>query len=131
MKMVSINIIKMVNVMPNFDGTGPRGRGRLMGNARGMCRRSSEGRSGKASGRPGCRLSDLLWLVREVLSIWGAVKALRGTSAGPSRFVTEHDSIKRENQQRLQKTAGRENQGESLDMQTPPRLIEYCRTGDR
>jgi len=115
--------------MPNFDGTGPRGRGRLAVSARGICRRSSEGRSGQASGRPGSRLSGLLWLVREVLSIWGVVKALQGTTAGPSRFVTEHDSIKRENQQRLKKTADRENRGESLAMQTPACLIEHRQAG--
>ena len=131
MKMVSINKMKVVSIMPNFDSTGPRGKGRLAGSARGICRRSSEDRSGQASGSPGSRLSDLLWLVREVLSIWGAVKALRGISAGPSLSVTEHDFIKRENQQGLQKTVGQENQSEVLDMQTPPRLIEYRRTGGR
>ena len=129
--MVSINKMKMVNVMPNFDGTGPRGKGRLAGSARGICRRSSEGRSGQASGRPGSRLSDLLWLVREVLSIWGAVKALRGASAGPSLHVTELDPLEREKRRNLQKPAVRENQGEMIDMDTPHRLIEYRRTGDR
>ncbi len=127
MKMDSINKIKMVNVMPNFDGTGPRGKGRLAGTARSICRRSSEGRSGQDSGRPGSRLSDLLWLVREIVSIWGAVKALRGTSAGSRISVTEHDPIKRENRQKIQKPASQEDRGESLDVQTPLRLIEYRR----
>lgn len=86
---------------------------------------------GQASGRTGNRLSNLLLLVREVLSIWGAVKALRGTLAGPSLSITEHDSTKRENEQRLQKPVGQENQDEVLDMQTPPRLIEYRWTGRR
>ena len=88
--------MKVVNVMPNFDGTGPRGGGRRAGSGRGICRRSSEGRSGQVSGRQGIRLSDLFWLAREVLSIWGAFKALRGSSSGPSLSVTEHDPLERE-----------------------------------
>jgi len=117
--------------MPNFDGTGPRGRGLWAGSGRGMCRRSSDDRIRDVSGRTGSRLSELLWLVREVLSIWGAVKALRGTSAGPSISVTEHDLLEREKRQRLQKPAVQENQGDVIDMQTPPHLIEYHRSGDR
>jgi hypothetical protein len=117
--------------MPNFDGTGPRGKGRRAGSGRGVCRWSSDDRSRGVSGRTGSRLSELLWLVREVLSIWGAVKALRGTSAGPGISVTEHDLLEREKRRSLQKPAGRENQGDVIDMQTPPHLIEYRRSGDR
>lgn len=131
MKMGSINKLKVVNVMPNFDGTGPGGRGRRAGSGRGMCRWSSEGRSGQGSVTTGSRLSDLFWLAREVLSIWGAVKALRGTSAGPSFSVTGHDPFERDKRRRLQEPAGQENQNEVIDLQTPHRLIEYRRTGDR
>jgi hypothetical protein len=118
----------MVNVMPNFDGTGPRGRGHRLGSGRGICRRSNEGSNGQASGS---RLSDLLRLVREVLSIWEAVKALRWTSAGPSISVSERDLLEREKRRSLQKPASSENQGDVIDMQTPPHLIEYRRSGDR
>ncbi len=117
--------------MPNFDGTGPRGKGRRAGSGRGMCRRSSDDRSRSVSGRNGSRLSDLLWLVREVLSIWGAVKALRGSTSGPGISVTERDLLEREKRQRLQKPAVQDNQGDVIDMQTPPHLIEYRRSGDR
>jgi len=119
--------------MPNFDGKGPMGRGRRTGKGRGMCRGISEGkgRSRDSLGRTGSRLSDLFWLVREVFSIWGAFKALRGTSAGPSLSVTEHDPLEREKGRSLQKPSGRENQGDVIDMQTPPHLIEYRRSGDR
>jgi Family of unknown function (DUF5320) len=131
MKMGSINKMKVMNVMPNFDGTGPKGRGRRAGSGRGICRWSSEGSSGQASGRTGSRLSNLLWLAREVVSIWGAVKALREASAGPSLSVTEHDTFKRVNRPGLQKPAEQINQDDTLDMKTPPRLIEYRRTSGR
>jgi hypothetical protein len=70
-------------------------------------------------------------MVREVLSIWGAFKVLRGTSAGPNLSVTGHDPLERDKRGRLQEPAGQENQKEVIDMQTPHRLIEYRRTGDR
>jgi hypothetical protein len=127
MKMVSINKRKAVKFMPNFDGKGLRGRDCRTGNGRGICRRSAEDKRGQAAVTTGSKLSNLFWLVREVLSIWGAVKALRGTSAGPSLSITEHDSFERENRRRLQKPADGKIQGDTLDMQTPPRLIEYRR----
>jgi len=129
--MGSINKMSVVGFMPNFDGKGPMGRGRRTGRGRGMCRWSRDGGGTGGSGRTGSRLSDLLLLVRDVLSIWGAVKALRGTSAGPGISVTEHDLLEREKRRSLQKPAGRENQGDVIDMQTPPHLIEYRRSGDR
>ena len=70
-------------------------------------------------------------MVREVLSIWGAVKALRGTSAGPSLSVTERNSFERENRRRLQKPVDQKILGDALDMKTPPRLIEYRRPDGR
>jgi hypothetical protein len=117
--------------MPNFDGTGPRGKGRRMGRGKGMCRWNSGGRGAGLSGRTGGILSDLFSLAREVISIWGAVKVLRGTSAGPGLSITERDLIERDKRRRLQEPSGQENQGEVIDMQTPNRLIEYRRTGDR
>lgn len=132
--MVSINKIRAVTVMPNFDGTGPRGRGRRAESGRGVCRWSSDDRSRGVSGRTVSMLSELLWLVREVLSIWGAVKSLRGTSANPSISVTERterDPLERQKRRSLQRPAGSENQVEVIDMQTPPRLIEYRLPGDR
>jgi hypothetical protein len=125
MEMVSINKMKMVNIMPK----GPRGRDCQTGSGRGICRRSSEDKGRQVLGRTGSKLSNLFWLVREVLSIWGAVKAFRGTSAGPSLSVTEHDTFKRVNRPRLEKLADQINQADTLDMKAPPRLIEYRRTG--
>ena len=115
--------------MPNFDGKGPRGRDYRTGSGRGICRRSSEDGGRQVLGRTGSKLSNLFWLVREVLSICGAVKALRGTSTGPSLSVTEHDTFKRVNRPRLEKPADQINQADTLDMQAPSRLIEYRRTG--
>jgi len=129
--MVSINKKKVVNLMPNFDGNGPRRRDRQAGSGRGICRRSTEDKRGQASVRTGSRLSTLFWLAREILSIWGAVKALRETSTGPSISFSERGLLEREKRQSLQKPAGRENQGDVIDMQTPPHLIEYRRSGDR
>jgi len=129
MKMVSINKKKVVNLMPNFDGNGPRRRDRQAGSGRGICRRSTEDKRGQASVRTGSRLSTLFWLAREVLSIWGAVKALRGTSAGPSLSLTEHVTFERVNRPRLEKPVDWINQADTLDMQAPSRLIEYRRTG--
>lgn len=120
-----------MNVMPDFDGAGPKGRDRRAGSGRGICRWSNEGRRGQASGRTGSRLSDLLWLVREILSIWGTVMALRVTSTGPSLSVTEHDSDEWENRRRLHKPTDQKIKGDALDMQAAPRLIEYRRTGGR
>jgi len=117
--------------MPNFDGTGPRGKGRRTGRGRSVCRWSSGGRGAGLSGRTGGRLSDLFSLVREALSIWGAYKALRGSMSGPSLSVDERDLLEREKRQRLQKPAVQKNQGEIVNTETPPRLIEYRRAGDR
>jgi hypothetical protein len=114
--------------MPNFDGTGPRGKGRRAGSGRGVCRWSSDDRSRGVSGRTGSRLSELRCLVREVLSIWGAVKALRGTSTGPSISVTECDPFQRDKRRRLHEPAGQEKQSEVIDLQAQHRLIEYSRT---
>jgi hypothetical protein len=131
MEMGSINKMKVVNIMPNYDGKGPRGRDCRTGSGRGICRRSSEDKGRQVLGRTDSRLSKLFWLAREILSIWGAVKTLRGTLAGPSLSVTEHDSFNRLNRPRLQKPADQIIQADNLDMQTPPRLIEYRRTSGR
>ncbi len=131
MKMVSINKMKVVNIMPNFDGKGPKGRDCRTGSGRGICRRSTEDKRGQAVVTTGSRLSNLFRLAREIVSIWGAVKALRGTSAGPSISVSEHDTFKQLNRPTLQKPADQIIQADTLDMQTPPRLIEYRRTSGR
>lgn len=117
--------------MPNFDGTGPRGMGRRTGKGRGMCRWKSGGTgAGLSSGRMGGRVSDILWLVREAISIWGAVKALRGSKPGPKLSVSERDLLEQE-KKRLQYPAGTEKERQVLDAQAPPRLIEYRRSADR
>ncbi|GEM_PF-770643 len=117
--------------MPNFDGTGPRGKGRRSGRGRGVCRWGSGGRGAGLSGRAGVRLSDLFSLVREALSIWGAYKALRGGMSRPSLSFDERDLLERENRQGLKKPIVQKNEGEIVDVETPSRLIEYFRAGDR
>jgi len=51
--------------------------------------------------------------------------------SGPSLSVDERDLLEREKRQRLQKPAVQKNQGEIVNTETPPRLIEYRRAGDR
>lgn len=117
--------------MPNFDGTGPRGLGRRKGRGRGVCRRDGDGSGPGLAGRTGSRWPDLLWLVREAISIWGAVKALRGIKPGPGLSAPERGMLEQEAKRRLQRAAGPDNGREALDMQDPPRLIEYRRPAGR
>lgn len=67
----------------------------------------------------------MLRLIRQAISIWGAVKALRGIKPGPAISVTERERIEQEAKRRPRKEAGPENGREALDMRDPPRLIEY------
>jgi hypothetical protein len=127
MKMVFIIFKATVRAMPNFDGTGPRGLGRRKGRGRGVYRRDGDGSGAGLAGRTGGRWSDLLWLVREAVSIWGAVKALRGIKPHPRLSVSERDLLEQNAKRRLQRAAGPDNGREALDMQDPPRLIEYRR----
>jgi hypothetical protein len=70
-------------------------------------------------------------LVREAVSIWGAVKALRGIKPHPGLSVSERDLLEQNAKRRLQRAAGPDNGREALDMQDPPRLIEYRRPAGR
>lgn len=97
--------------MPNYDGTGPRGLGRRMGRGRGKCRRDSGGKGTVTPVRAGGRFSDILWLVREAIAIWGAVKALRGVKSGPSLSVSDCGLPEQENKRRLQTPAGPQKNG--------------------
>lgn len=117
--------------MPNFDGTGPRGLGRRTGRGRGQCRWNGGGRGTGVPVRTGGRLSDILWLVREAISIWGAVKALRGVKPGPGLSVSERDLLEQAEKRRLQLPAGRETNRKALDGEIPARLIEYRGPADR
>ncbi len=117
--------------MPNFDGTGPRGLGRRRGRGRGVCRRDGGGSGAGLPGRTGGRFSDILWLVREAISIWGAVKAIRAIKPGPSLSVPERELLEQNAKQRPQKAVGPEDGRDVLDMQDPPRLIEYRRPAGR
>lgn len=96
-----------------------------------MCRWNSGGRGAAPPGRKGGRLSDIVWLVREAISIWGAIKALRGIKPGPSISAPERELLEQEAKRRLQQVAGPENGRATLDMQDPPRLIEYRRPAGR
>lgn len=117
--------------MPNFDGTGPRGMGRRRGRGKGFCRWNSGGRDAGFPARTGGRFSDILWLVREVISIWGAVKALRAIKPGPSLSAPERGMLEQAAKQGSQRAAGPADGREALDMQDPPRLIEYRRPAGR
>ena len=96
-----------------------------------MCRWDRGGRGAGIPGRTGGRLTDIFWLVREAISIWGAVKALRGIKPGPSLPVSEREYLEQETKRRLQKAAGPDSDRKALDMQGPPRLIEYRRPAGR
>lgn len=111
--------------MPNFDGTGPRGLGRRMGRGRGKCRWNSGDKGTVMPVRTGGRFSDILWLVREAMTIWGAVKALRGVKSGPSLSVSERSLLEQEKKRGLQIPAGPQNSPKALETDAPPRLIEY------
>lgn len=117
--------------MPNFDGTGPGGIGRRRGRGRGMCRWNSGGRGAAPPDRKRGRLSDIVWLVREAISIWGAIKAVRGIKPGPSISVSERDSLEQGKKPRLLEPAGSERERQALEARIPPRLIEYRRPADR
>lgn len=118
--------------MPNFDGTGPRGMGRRTGRGRGSCRWDGDTRGAGRPGRTGDRLSDILWLLREAVTIWGAIKALRGIKAGPRLSSRERGMmLGREGKQGPQKAAGPENGPTALETQDPLRLIEYRRPAGR
>jgi len=96
-----------------------------------LCRLDGGGRDAGLRGRTGGRLSDIVWLIREAISIWGAVKALRAIKPGPSLSAPERGMLEQEAKQRPQRAAGPENGREALDMQDPPRLIEYRRPAGR
>ncbi|HOD34898.1 MAG TPA: hypothetical protein PLR20_02780 [Syntrophales bacterium] len=49
----------------------------------------------------------------------------------PSLSFDERDLLERENRQGLKKPIVQKNEGEIVDVETPSRLIEYFRAGDR
>lgn len=117
--------------MPNFNGTGPRGLGRRTGRGRGKCRWNRGDKGPGLPVRTSGRLSNILWLVREAISIWGAVKTLRGAKSGPSLSVSEREQLEQEKKRRLQVPSGPERNRKALDMEAPPRLIEYRGPAER
>jgi hypothetical protein len=95
-----------------------------------MCRWKGGGTGVGLSGRAGGRLPDILWLVREAISIWGAVKAFRGSKPGLKLSVSERDLLEQEKKRRLQYPAALEKERQVLETQASPRLIEHQRPAD-